>query len=223
MAESTLSRDIFSKLRDRILHWEYSPGQRLTEEFLCAEFSVSRSPIREVLQRLAEGNLIDRKPGRGYRVKQLNLKEIHELYEVRTALETHVMERVCREGLEESQLTRLEGQWTQRLHDLPAIGPDPVGEDEEFHRAFAQASRNRTLQTMLNSIDERIRFVRSIDITSPERMRDTCMEHLGILDAVRHHDAVQGTHLLRRNIEAGRTSVESALKDALARAHEKYD
>ena len=222
MAEGNLSQDIFTKLSDRILHWEYSPGQRLTEELLCAEFNVSRSPVREALQMLAERSLIDKQPRQGYRVKQLNLTEIHELYDVRSALETHVMERVCREGMEESQLNKLEEQWTKLLQGLPGMGNYPVGEDEEFHQTFAQATKNRTLQMMLKNIDDRIRFVRSTDITSPERMKDTCLEHLGILDAVRQHDVAKAIILLRRNIEAGRTTVEAALKDALVRAHELY-
>ncbi len=222
MAESNLSRDIFTKLSDRILHWEYSPGQRLTEELLCAEFNVSRSPIREALQMLAERNLIDKKPHQGYRVKQLNLTEIHELYDVRSALETYVMERVCKDGMEESLLLKLETQWTKLLNNLPGISNYPVGEDEEFHQTFAQATKNRTLQMMLKNIDDRIRFVRTIDITGPKRMKDTCLEHLGILDAVRRHNAAQAISILRKNIEAGRTSIEAALKDALVRAHELH-
>jgi len=129
MAESNLSQDIFSNLSNRILHWEYSPGQRLTEELLCAEFGVSRSPVREALQMLAERNLIDKRPRQGYRVKQLNLAEIQELYDVRSALETHVIEHVCREGMEEAQLLRLEDQWTKFLGDLPGMNSYPVGLD----------------------------------------------------------------------------------------------
>lgn len=223
MAESNLSRDIFAKLSDRILHWEYAPGQRLTEELLCDEFNVSRSPIREALQKLADKNLIDRKDRQGYRVKQLNLTEIHELYDVRNALETYVMERVCRDGMEESTILELEEHWNHLLRDLPNMGDCHVGDDEAFHRAFAIAAKNRMLQRMLNDIDDRIRFVRTNDITSHTRMRETCLEHLGILDAVRNHDAVKAITLLRQNIEAGRTSVEKVLKDVLARAHEHYE
>ena len=221
MAERNLSRDVFNKLSDRILHWEYAPGQRLTEELLCAEFNVSRSPIREALQMLAERALIDKQPRQGYRVKQLNVTEIFELYDVRNALESYVMEQVCRDGLAEPDLQRLEAQWTRLLHDLPGVGNYPVGEDEEFHQTFAQATGNRTLQAMLKSIDDRIRFVRTNDIRTPERMRETCLEHLGILEAVRRHDCAQAILLVRSNIEAGRASVKSALKDALVRAYEQ--
>jgi len=222
MAESNLSQDIFRKLSDRILHWEYSPGQRLTEELLCEEFNVSRSPVREALQMLAERHLVDKRPRQGYRVKQLNLTEIHELYEVRTALETYVMERVCQEGMAEELLRKYETQWTRILEDLPGMDNYPVERDEEFHQIFVQATRNKTLQMMLKDIDDRIHFVRTIDITSPERMKETCEDHLGILDAVRNHDCARAVALLRRNIEEGRAAVEAALKEALARAYELH-
>lgn len=222
MVEKNLSRDVFTELSDRILHWEYAPGQRLTEELLCAEFNVSRSPIREALQMLADRNLIDKKPRQGYRVKQLNLTEIHELYDVRSALETHVMERVCRDGMEASQLQKLEEQWTKFLRNLPGMDSYPVDEDEEFHQTFAQATKNHTLQLMLKNIDDRIRFVRTNDIRTPERMRDTCLEHLEILAAVRHRDAATAIDLVRRNIETGRASVKTALKEALVRVHEQF-
>jgi DNA-binding GntR family transcriptional regulator len=221
MAENSLSRDVFAKLSERILHWEYAPGQRLTEELLCAEFNVSRSPIREALQMLADRNLIDKKPRQGYLVKQLNLTEITELYEVRSALETHVMERVCAEGMAEAPLLELELEWTRLLHNLPGMDNYPVGEDEAFHRTFAEATGNQALQTMLQGINDRIRFMRASDIRTPQRMRDTCLEHLEIIDAVRRHDSARAIALVRRNIEAGRASVQAALKEALVRAHER--
>ena len=47
--------EIFTALKNRIIRWEYPPGYRFTEEELCREFSVSRSPVREAIGRLAGG------------------------------------------------------------------------------------------------------------------------------------------------------------------------
>ena len=223
MAEDSLSCDVFTKLRERILHWDYAPGQRLTEELLCAEFNVSRSPIREALQMLAARNLIDKKPRQGYRVKQLNLAEINELYQVRTALESYVMEWVCKEGVPEASLGPLEQEWTMLMNDLPAMGNYPVEKDEQFHGTFAEATGNQTLKTMLQGLNDRVRFVRAADIRTPQRMRETCLEHLEILAAVRHRDSARAIALVRSNIEAGRASIKAALQETLVLAHERLD
>jgi len=221
MVKNGLSSDVFKKLSERILHWEYAPGQRLTEEILCAEFNMSRSPIREALQMLADRNLIDKKPMQGYQVKQLNFNEVNELYEVRSALESHIMERVCQDGMDEAQLGPLEQEWTRLLNNLPAMGTYPVDEDEAFHQSFAAATGNQTLKNMLQSINDRIRFGRVADIRTPQRMRDTCLEHLEIIDAVRLRDSARAIALVRSNIEAGKVSIKAAIMEALVRAHER--
>jgi DNA-binding GntR family transcriptional regulator len=65
--------ELYDTLKGRILRWEYPPGHRFTEETLCKEFGVSRSPVRETLRMLEEQGLVDKVPYRGCTVKQLNL------------------------------------------------------------------------------------------------------------------------------------------------------
>src|SRR5919108_5145622 len=93
-----LSTDVFTSLKERIIRWEYAPDHRFTEEGLCEEFGVSRSPVREALRMLVENNLVEKTPHKGYSVKQLDLREIHELYDVRMALELYVIERLIQRG-----------------------------------------------------------------------------------------------------------------------------
>ena len=62
---ANLSNDIFIALKDRIVRWHYPPGYRFTEEGLCEEFGVSRSPVREALRILVEKSLVDKEPRKG--------------------------------------------------------------------------------------------------------------------------------------------------------------
>jgi DNA-binding GntR family transcriptional regulator len=175
--------------------------------------------VREALQMLADRGLVERRPRRGYVVKQLNLTEIHELYEVRLVLETYIVERVCKTGLDEAVLAALRRRWTQLRDAPPERVADPVRIDENFHQALAEAVGNRAMMDMLRDIGERIRFVRVYDITNAERLKATCVEHLEMLEAIDRRDAGQAVDALRRNIEAGRIKVENAIKEALANAH----
>src|SRR4051812_32348301 len=148
MAEKTSRGDeIFDVLKARIIRWEYPPGYRLTEDTLCNEFSVSRIPVREALHMLVENNLLDRIPHRGCTVKQLNLEEIHELYEVRLALELYAIENLARQGMAVARRMEIEEHWQQlgQTRDLSALsGEFMARQDESFHETLAGASGNNT-------------------------------------------------------------------------------
>ena len=219
MAKTSLSQPIYARLSERILRWDYLPGHRFTEEGLCKEFSVSRSPVREALNTLAENGLIEKKPGHGYSVKLLNFVEINELYDVRLALETYVIELICRTGAGDKRLEELRAFWSDIHSRLPETAKNVAAADEEFHETLARLTRNQTLASTLKTIDRRIHFVRLADITTEERVRTTCLEHLELLDAIREGDESRARAVLRKNIDGGRSSVERAIKDALAHAY----
>lgn len=222
MAEDNLSRRIVDSLSERILGLTYPPGHRLTEEALCAEFGVSRSPVREALGRLAEVGLVEKRARLGYSVRRLDLDEVHELYDVRLLLEQAVIERVCERGMDASELDRLESYW-RGLHDaLPSMAERLAESDEEFHEVLARAAGHRVLRHMLQYVDQRLHFVRLSDITNPDRLRRTCIDHLDILAAVRVRDAKQAAVAMRRNVEWGRSNVEAAVKEALFRAYQSH-
>lgn len=219
MADRMLSQKVYESLRERILGMQYPPGHRLKEEALCTEFGVSRSPVREALGMLVEGALVDKQARQGYSVRRLDVPEIEELYDVRLVLELAVIERVCASGMQADVLARLDRHWRGLLDALPAMAGQLAEADEEFHAALATSAGNRVLHQLLEDVNRRIHVVRLADITNPDRLRRTCVDHLAILDAVRERDSAKAAAAVRRNIEWGRGNVEAALKEALFRAH----
>lgn len=214
-----LSTDVFSVLKERIIRWEYAPGHRFTEEGLCEEFGISRSPVREALRMLVENKLVDKAPHKGYSVKQLDMQEIHELYDVRMALETFVIERLTRSNYPEKDWKDLYRTWQNLRKNNLASSADFAKLDEEFHESLASWTGNRTLLQQIRSIDERLHFIRVTDITSTERLRETCQQHLRILDCIKEKNVECAREALQLNIEDGRKNVEHAIKEALARAY----
>ena len=158
MASPNLSADVFSVLKERIMRWEYAPGHRFTEEGLCEEFGVSRSPVRESLRMLVENNLVDKMPHKGYSVKRLDLQEIHELYDVRMALETFVIERLTQSDHPEMEWKELYRTWKdlRKAAITNSSSSDFVKLDEDFHERLAIWTGNRTLLQQIRSIDERL-------------------------------------------------------------------
>lgn len=214
-----LSADVFSVLKERIMRWEYAPGHRFTEEGLCDEFGVSRSPVREALRMLVENNLVDKMPHKGYSVKQLDMQEIHDLYDVRMALETFVIERLTQSEYPETEWKELYRTWKDLRKAVITNSSDFAKSDEDFHERLAIWTGNRTLLQQIRSIDERLHFIRMTDITTAERLRATCEQHLRILDCIKDRDMECAREALQLNIEDGRKNVDHAIKEALARAY----
>jgi len=213
-----LSVDIYERLSLRILRLEFPPGERLTEEGLCAEFEVSRSPVREALNMLVERGLVRKNPRQGYTVRDLDLKEIRDAYEVRLVLELEVATRLCRTGIDPALLDRLEAQWTDLRDGLGHLSAHAAEEDERFHRELAEATGNQVLVRALVAIESLIHFVRFSDITNHERLDRTCADHLEILSALRRRDLRSAVVALTRNIQWAEGNIEAALSDALKRS-----
>lgn len=219
---SPLSAEIFTILKERIICWEYPPGHRFIEEELCEEFGVSRSPIRETLQMLVENGLVIKEAYRGYTVRQPNMEEIHELYDVRLALETYVVEWLATHGMPEARWTELYNAWQSGLQNPSQVGADFAVMDETFHEALAECTGNRTLLNFLRSANERLHFIRMTDITNADRLQVTCEQHLQILECIRNGDVQGAREAIKTNIEGGRQKVDRAFKEALSRAFQNH-
>jgi DNA-binding GntR family transcriptional regulator len=218
---SALSTEVFTALKERIIHWEYPPAHRFTEEELCEEFGVSRSPVREALQMLVENGLVMKEAYRGYTVRQPDLEEIHDLYDVRLALEFFVVESLALNDMPETNWKQLRDTWQNILDHLPQSTADFAANDEAFHEDLAAQTGNQALVQYLRNIDERLHFVRTTDITTPERLAETCQQHLKILDCIKAGEVGQAREAIRQNIENGRKKVEVAIREVLVRSYQK--
>ena len=83
---------VFEALKEAILTQKLHPGERLLESELAVELGVSRTPVREAIRRLEQENLVVMIPRKGAYVAGISLKDIHEVYEIRAALEALALE-----------------------------------------------------------------------------------------------------------------------------------
>jgi DNA-binding GntR family transcriptional regulator len=212
-----LSDRVHHELKRRLTLWEYLPGTRMGEEALAAEFGVSRTPVRDALRRLEqEGFLEDTEGWTGYRVRKPDLPRIEELYEVRLSLEQAAVRRLATEPVD-PEIDELLKAWQPLKGPSPAPDPDMVHADEAFHETLARLAGNKTLYTMLCSIDEHIRVIRTNDFLTPKRISQTYRQHRGILLAVRKGDPELAVARLSAHIQESQTFVRDAAARALTR------
>jgi DNA-binding GntR family transcriptional regulator len=166
----------------------------------------------------AEG-LVGPHPEGGYRPIAPAVDEVHDLYEVRLALELQALRRPAEHGtthdLDELELLR--DEWLVLSGKQPDPDPGFVTLDEDFHVRLAAASGNPSLADLLRVVNERIRVVRMHDFLTAERVEQTVAQHLGILEAVIVGDLPLAVTRFTRHLGESMAVVEQRAAQALAR------
>ena len=162
---------IHESLRMKIVTGTIPPGTRLTEEYLAAEYNVSRTPVREVLRMLQRDRLIEVARGKGATVVSLTRQEVVDTYECRGALRG----LACRLAAQ-----RMNPDGLARLRQILASLEDAVGKQDvnsifyntvRFNQVVAEIAGNNVAAELLNALDDRTFRIRYMAHTIPERVR----------------------------------------------------
>lgn len=161
--------EIHRELRERICLLDLTPGARLTEEALAREFGVSRTPIRQVLDRLEFERLVDQHHGSGARVASLDSRELRDVWAVRLRVADLVGEFVKLPAppqvLEDLRAIRDDVGGVRQSRDIRALGRLY----NRFHATFLQMVANETLRWMHDVLfhqtaREWLRFLPEMDL-----------------------------------------------------------
>lgn len=138
---------IYENVRNRILTEEYQAGQKLSENTLADEYGCSRTPIREVFQRLANDGLVVIKPKSGTYVQHGTKEEYIQLMQVRAYLESLTF-HLCLDKMTEREVKQLE-KTKQGMDMLITTEPINMMKYAKLHYAFhlhiVECSRNDLL------------------------------------------------------------------------------
>jgi DNA-binding GntR family transcriptional regulator len=174
--------------------------------------------VREALRALVTNGFVRKLANRGYAVRQLDLYEIQELYDLRTALELHVVEQLATARTQREPLEALKREWKAILGAAPRKGEELAQLDARFHESLAELAGNRMLLTDLRRINERLLVLRMIDFGRDKRSDTTCRQHVKVIERILAGDPAGAREAMRHNINDGRDNVNTSIKDSLARA-----
>ncbi len=200
--------EVYARLKGKLLDFEIPPGSRITESELASMFQVSRTPIREALQRLETEGLVRIRPKQGCFVRELDIEEIAQYYRVRVALEQAAIEGAIL-NMPDAELRELADAWGPDQRPR-TISPEAMqARDESFHIALAQGSGNMVLARYLSEINNHIRVVRRLDFTVADRIDRTFDEHRGILRALLARDADGAKRQMQAHINKSEESARN--------------
>jgi len=200
MRDRTLGqRDAYDLILEAIDSHIYKPGDRLVESDLAEKFGVSRTPVREALQRLETQSLLTR-DGRSLIVASLDHTQLSELYVVRGELEGLAARLASRHATpEEVRVLRDMLEADKKLID------DPEGlsrANRRFHKQIHLASHNRFLVQQLDLVHRSMALLASTSIKAEGRGADTLKEHEDIVQAIESGDGDAAYQALRDHISA---------------------
>ena len=213
---ASLADQAYEQTKQLIFDFELMPGDRFSETELAERVKVSRTPMRQALQRLQREGFLQVFPKSGWQVAPLDFDQFDALYDLRVLLECHAVQQLC-EAQERPALKALADTWL-----VPAAErhgePDAVrGLDEDFHHQLVLSTGNPEMARVHRDITERIRIIRRLDFTKAERVEATYAEHAKILRAITQRRADEAQRLLRAHIEQSKLEVRHITLDMLWR------
>jgi DNA-binding GntR family transcriptional regulator len=213
-----LAGSVYDRLKADIFEFRLLPGTRFSENEVASRSRVSRTPVREALFRLEREGYLQVHPKSGWSVRPLDFEALDHLYDLRVVLEAAAVEKLCA-GNPREALAGLEKVWLVAPRSRLTDGARVARLDEEFHARLVAAVGNPELARIHQSITERIRIVRRLDFTHPERIVYTYLEHGQILRAILGRRSARAVQLLRAHIEESKSEVRKISLHRLHLAH----
>lgn len=178
------------RLRAAILSGSLKPGDKIVEEQLCAEFGISRAPLREALRLLGQQGLVEHLPRRGARVTEWSATDILQLFALRHVLERHALEMAL--PLTEPAVALLP---VRAALDRMRCAVDELERDDAhrvFHAAVVGLADNRQLDITLEPILLKLQLPMAMNLREEARHHradDGIARHQAILSALETNDA----------------------------------
>jgi DNA-binding GntR family transcriptional regulator len=213
---SALSEGIVSELKQLIYTGEFKPGERLNEAALALRMGTSRGPIREAIKVLAGLGIVTAVANRGVYVRQLSLREMVEIYELRALMFGYAAERACEHLTED---------YRKQMEDL-LIAMDAACDAEDgtlyyelnlqYHGLILTLSNNRRAHQAYDDYVKELHLVRRKYFNAPGNMRRSNVEHRAIFDAIVASNRSRARAAAERHVLAGRERLLANFGDPLS-------
>lgn len=213
MPEQSLTDKAYHRIKGWIIEFRLKPGSHLSVQDLAKALGISRTPVREALSRLEQEYLVVRAPMKGFDVKALDLKQIEDLFEVRTAVELLAVRQAARrmnpeikEKLAKSLESTVEwirkGEKTRSLHL-----------EQNFHIIILEASGNVPLVEIGRGILERIWAIQRFNIITSDVLSTAHEQHMEIFQALCEGNPQRAEAVMRKHMRHTTRELITRLRD----------
>jgi DNA-binding GntR family transcriptional regulator len=195
-----------------------SEEQRLSDVTLAEQLGMSRTPVRQALERLVQEGLVRADPRRGFWTSTFTAQDIHEIYDLRSALEVLAIRLAAPHLSREDLQAHLEALYAVRaeldMHPILRF----LQVDIHFHTFITRASRNGRLIHCLSMLRSQICMFQMQDTLYPKRMEIALNDHERVLQALLAGNVDEAAEYLAKHI---RNAKEGVLADIFAEGNRR--
>lgn len=209
MVFKSLNEAAYSIIREKILHGGFELGSRIREDALAEEISISRTPVREAINRLVADGIIIKKSQRGLYLIDPDPEQINDHIDIRISLEKLAV-RKCIERATDEDIATICNSLDEFEKALEQKDYDTCNElDGKFHYLIAQMSKNNRLMSLLNDLSVFFQLVRHEEKRRhpQEKNRCTLKEHRRIAKAIQNRDISAAKKAVEANIQTMRSNL----------------
>ena len=199
---SALEHDIF---------FEFSPGDKMTENVLISRYGVSRNTLRESMSHLVSCGILVKIANRGVFVREITREDVREIFSLRALLEAEAIRLIIENGAPTEELSK-------KAALLEKTSPKDnwngyVSADMDFHSLLVASSQSTRLMRLYDSISSEVMLCicqsnRHIPLSTVNEI-----SHKAILDAIAAKEAERASELCRRHIESAISNYEKGFDE----------
>lgn len=211
-ADQLISKiDVYSVIRDMAISFEFKPGERINEVKLAKQLGVSRTPLREAMQKLVSEKLLRWERNKGFFCHMLNENEVFSLYEFRRIIEEQAAYLSVKRATDEEILSVQ--ALAQDYFNLPESirKEELISYDEKIHEQLVGLSGNQELLESLRQINQRIYFIRWVNLSNRPTYHSS--EHLDFIAALLERDAAKASSIIGVHIERRQEQIADFIKE----------
>lgn len=198
--QRSASDQVHAALRRAIIEVRLAPGSPISENSICRQFAVSRTPVRAAIQRLSEEGLVDVYPQVGSFVAPIRLVGLQDSHFIRRSLEIALLREVAPLWTQDMSRAMRQAVAEQERFIAADDGNGFFRADEDFHHLLGTfAGREGVWQAVLGAKVALTRFQRSWQ--TAERLPDVIIEHLAIVDALDRGDTTAAEQALVSHLD----------------------
>jgi len=209
----TRIEEAYRKIKQMIFDQKLVPGQRLVNQDLGDTLNMSRTPIINALNRLAQDGFVAFESFRGFYVKPIDLQEVWDAFGVREALEVYTVEQAIKLS-DDGDIQELENKLREHADYQPHYYTrKKFLLDSEFHLQIAVMAKNKVLKWLLKRNFEHIYLRARLEDYDIQRMPVAVEEHYRLVRKMKNKDLIGTIELMRNHIQKARDLVIRSLAE----------